>query len=126
MKTVENENFDDLVSFSFETNMTESELISNDWGDPFDSVWFKLMTIIVYVVEVLESVIMIAFVVYETNGYNGHYRTLINQLLSHLYGGVGYLCLYSISICFIFLNRSQMLSLQKILKGRKMTHELDY
>ena len=39
-------------------------------------------------IEILESLIMITFVNYETAGYFGHYRTLINQLLSHLYGGV--------------------------------------
>ena len=43
---------------------------------------------IVYVVEVLASVIMLAFVAYETGGYAGHYRTVINQLLSCLYGAV--------------------------------------
>ena len=31
---------------------------------------------------------MLAFVVYETNGLAGHYRTLINQLLSYHYGAV--------------------------------------
>ena len=32
--------------------------------------------------------IMIAFVVFETRGLAGHFRTLINQLLSFLYGAV--------------------------------------
>ena len=58
------------------------------WKDPFDSLWLKLMTLLVYSIELVDSVIMMAFVVYETNGLAGHYRTLINQLLSHLYGGV--------------------------------------
>ena len=92
--SIRNQTFDEELIFStFERNMnlTESEMFTNTWVDPFDSVWLKLGTIVVYVIEVLESVIMMAFVVYETNGYNGHYRTLINQLLSHLYGGVGYL-----------------------------------
>ena len=31
---------------------------------------------------------MIAFVVFETRGLAGHFRTLINQLLSFLYGAV--------------------------------------
>ena len=65
------------------------------WKDPFDSLWLKLMTLLVYSIELVDSVIMMAFVVYETNGLAGHYRTLINQLLSHLYGGV--------SICEILL-----------------------
>ena len=65
------------------------------WNDPFDSVWLKLITLLVYSIELVDSVIMMAFVVYETKGLAGHYRTLINQLLSLLYGGV--------SICEILL-----------------------
>ena len=56
--------------------------------DPYGSVWLKLITILVYVVEVIASMVMVAFVVFETQGLAGHYRTLINQLLSYLYGGV--------------------------------------
>ena len=63
-------------------------LMPDQWNDPFDSFWLKLITLLVYSIELVESVIMMAFVVYETKGLAGHYRTLINQLLSHLYGGV--------------------------------------
>ena len=56
--------------------------------DPYDSTWLKLITILVYVVEVIASMVMVAFVAFETQGLAGHYRTLINQLLSYLYGGV--------------------------------------
>ena len=56
--------------------------------DPYGSVWLKLITILVYVVEVIASMVMVAFVAFETQGLAGHYRTLINQLLSYLYGGV--------------------------------------
>ena len=56
--------------------------------DPYDSIWLKLTTILVYCVEVLASIVMVAFVAFETQGFAGHYRTLINQLLSYLYGGV--------------------------------------
>ena len=56
--------------------------------DPYDSIWLKLATISVYCVEVMASIVMVAFVAFETQGFAGHYRTLINQLLSYLYGGV--------------------------------------
>ena len=56
--------------------------------DPYDSTWLKIITILVYVVEVIASMVMVAFVAFETQGLAGHYRTLINQLLSYLYGGV--------------------------------------
>ena len=56
--------------------------------DPYDSTWLKFITILVYVVEVIASMVMVAFVAFETQGLAGHYRTLINQLLSYLYGGV--------------------------------------
>ena len=73
--------------FERDQNLTESNF-SNPWNDPFDSVWLKLITILVYFIELVASMIMMAFVEYETKGLFGHYRTLINQLLSHLYGGV--------------------------------------
>ena len=66
----------------------QSEMEIEKWIDPYDSMGLKLFTVIVYVVEVLASVIMLAFVAYETGGYAGHYRTVINQLLSCLYGAV--------------------------------------
>ena len=56
--------------------------------DPYDSTWLKIITILVYLVEVIASMVMVAFVAFETQGLAGHYRTLINQLLSYLYGGV--------------------------------------
>ena len=56
--------------------------------DPYDSIWLKLITLLVYGVEVMASIVMVAFVAFETQGFAGHYRTLINQLLSYLYGGV--------------------------------------
>ena len=56
--------------------------------DPYDSIWLKLTTILVYCVEVMASIVMVAFVAFETQGFAGHFRTLINQLLSYLYGGV--------------------------------------
>ena len=88
METFDNK-FEELVQFWFEnhTNFTKSEF-NNDWIDPYDSTWLKLLSIIIYAMEIFESIVMVAFVNYETAGLFGHYRTLINQLLSHLYGGV--------------------------------------
>ena len=62
--------------------------INEEWIDPFDSMGLKLLTIMIYIVELLASVIMLAFVSYETGGDAGHYRTVINQLLSYGYAGV--------------------------------------
>ena len=56
--------------------------------DPYDSIWLKLTTILVYCVEIMASIVMVAFVAFETQGFAGHFRTMINQLLSYLYGGV--------------------------------------
>ena len=66
----------------------EIEVFEEQWGDPYDSVWLKLATICIYAVDVLASLVMLVFVFFETEGLFGHYRTLINQLLSYLYGGV--------------------------------------
>ena len=69
--------YEDPFSFEIDTSL-----------DPYDSIWLKLTTILVYCVEVMASIVMVAFVAFEMQGYAGHYRTLINQLLSYLYGGV--------------------------------------
>ena len=61
---------------------------SVEFVDPYDSIWLKLITIGVYLVQILSALVNIAFVTFETNGLAGHYRTLINQLLSYLYGAV--------------------------------------
>ena len=81
--------FEGLVQVWFEkdTNVTKSEF-NNDWIDPYDSIWLKLLSVNLYAIEIFASLVMMTFVNYESAGYFGHYRTLINQLLSHLYGGV--------------------------------------
>ena len=75
-------------------NMTSLTLLSfeleviQEWIDPFDSTALKILTGIAYTVGVLASIPILAFVVYETGGYAGHFRTVINQLLSFIYGVV--------------------------------------
>ena len=60
--------------------------------DPYDSLWLKIITVGVYMVEIFSSAVMIAFISFERD--YGHYRTLINQLLSYLYGAVIVLALF--------------------------------
>ena len=65
----------------------ESEVIE-EWIDPFDSTTLRLLTVIVYIIDVLASIPLLYFVAYETGGFAGHFRTVINQLLSFLYAAV--------------------------------------
>ena len=58
------------------------------WTDPYNSIHLKLLTIIIYLFEIWASVVMLTFVSYETKGLFGHYRTVINQLLSYAYAAV--------------------------------------
>ena len=58
------------------------------WTDPYNSIYLKILTIITYLIEIWASTVMLIFVSYETNGLFGHYRTVINQLLSYAYGAV--------------------------------------
>ena len=53
----------------------------------FDSMWLKFVAFGTYIVAALSSGIMFAFISYEQQ-FHGHFRTLINQLLSNLYGAV--------------------------------------
>ena len=61
-----------------------------EWMDPFDSIILKLLTVIIYIFEILASAIFLTFAMYETRGYAGHYRTVINQILSSGYAAVRY------------------------------------
>ena len=57
--------------------------------DPFDSIWLKVIAILSYLICLLASAIMLAFIRYE-NEHHGNFRTVINQLLSNLYAMVSY------------------------------------
>ena len=77
-------NVSNLVPLMIEKDPEIPEFI-----DPFDSIWLKLLTSsAVYIIVLMASAITFAFVVIETRGDLGHYRTCINQLLSYLYGSV--------------------------------------
>ena len=85
----DNSNFE-IFHASFEIIPLSCNVYSSDL-DPYDSIWLKLLSILVYFIEVIASIVMLAFVSYETQGLAGHYRTLINQLLSYLYGAVSFM-----------------------------------
>ena len=77
------ENTSYLIAGNFEKDMRVK-----DWSDPYDSIWLKMISVVVYTIEVMASIVMFMFVRYETQGLAGHYRTIINQFLSYLYGVV--------------------------------------
>ena len=79
-------NFYNISKSSLFVSFAPEEIVK--WVDPFDSIFLKLLTVIVYIIEILSSAILLTFVVYETKGYAGHYRTVMNQLLSYGYGAV--------------------------------------
>lgn len=45
----------------------------------------ELVATLAYVIELISSIVLVAFVIFETSGLAGPYRTIINQLLSYLY-----------------------------------------
>ena len=75
-------NLTSLTLASFEPEVIE------EWIDPYDSTTLRLITVVFYIVELLASIPMLYFVAYEAGGFAGHFRTVINQLLSFLYGAV--------------------------------------
>ena len=77
-------NISNLISVDFE---------KIEFVDPYSGIWLRLITIVVYIIELLACTICLAFVIYE-QGY-GHFRTLINQLLSHLYAVVSTYLLFN-------------------------------
>ena len=79
---LENWNWD----ISMNLDHIEQQLL---FQDPYDSVWLKIIAIAAYFIGLVSSAIMLAFINYET-GHHGNFRTVINQLLSNLYGMVSY------------------------------------
>jgi hypothetical protein len=63
----------------------EQELLLQD---PYDSVWLTVIGILSYLIDLVTSAIMLAFINYEKD--HGNFRTVINQLLSNLYAMVSY------------------------------------
>ena len=61
-------------------NQTTNETLE----DPYDSIWLRLIAVFVYLSIILSSCLMMAFSYYEQL-YHGHYRTVINQLITSLY-----------------------------------------
>ena len=55
--------------------------------DPYDSVGLKIIASLSYMIGLVSSASMLAFIRYET-GHHGNFRTVINQLLSNLYAMV--------------------------------------
>ena len=82
-------NFYNISKSSLFVSFASEEIVK--WVDPFDSIFLKLFSVIIYIIEILASTILLTFVMYETRGYAGHYRTVINQLLSSGYAAVRYL-----------------------------------
>ena len=95
-------NISDQTSFQLSISINEDNdtskiesLIENfelssvvEFVDPYDSIWLKIATVGVYLVQILSASVNIAFVCFETQGLAGQHRTLINQLLSFVYGAV--------------------------------------
>ena len=64
--------------------------IESHYTNPYDSITLKILTSFIYSIEVIAAMIMFSFVSYERSGAAGYYRTVVNQLLAWLYGGVSY------------------------------------
>ena len=76
----------------------------------------KLITILIYITGFLSSIILIIFVKFETEGYGGHYRTVINQLLSSWHGVVRNLYFNSVSEWILIKSPDQI---QKLSQGER-------
>ena len=56
----------------------------------YDSIPLKIMASFFFIIEVIAAMIMFSFVYYERSGAAGYYRSVINQLVAYVYGGVSY------------------------------------
>ena len=56
----------EIFHVSFEIIPLSCNVYSSDL-DPYDSIWLKLLTILVYLIEVIASIVMLAFVSYSVS-----------------------------------------------------------
>ena len=59
------ENFIRIDSIMYQSG---KDLNLEKWADPYDSDLLKFVTVLIYFVNVLACIVMVAFVVYETRG----------------------------------------------------------
>ena len=77
-----------LGNWTHDTSMNDKNLEQQLLiQDPYDSVWLKIIASLSFMIGLVSSAIMLAFIRYET-GHHGNFRTVINQLLSNLYAMV--------------------------------------
>ena len=57
-------------------------LDKTSFRDPFDSVESKMIAIISYIICLLGSLVIFMFVLFETQGLAGPFRSVINQMVS--------------------------------------------
>ena len=98
-------NSSECIKSSFQSLFEPEEI--KEWTDPYNLIPLKLLTIIVYLLELWAAAVMLIFVVYETKGLFGHYRTVINQLLSFGYGAVSKMICSYVSFMFECLQISK-------------------
>ena len=77
-------NTENIVSACIDVGFNQT--IDETLEDPYDSIWLQLIAFFVYLLIILSSCLMMAFTYYEQD--HGHYRTVINQLLTNLYNVV--------------------------------------
>ena len=67
--------------------------------------------------EVMAAMIMFSFVSYERSGAAGYYRTVVNQLLAWLYGGVSYSVSFLTGLCVVADKSDQQSTSERWLQG---------
>ena len=77
---------------TLDKNYIENAINENYFEIPF---WVKALATVAYFISLFSSVILIMFVIYESQGFASHHRLLTNQFLSWVYSIVAF---YS-SIC---------------------------
>ena len=78
-------NTENIVSACIDVDFNQT--IDETLEDPYDSIWLRLIAVFVYLSIIISSCLLMAFTYYEQL-YHGHYRTVINQLITNLYNVV--------------------------------------
>ena len=94
-------NIENIVSACIDVGFNQT--IDETLEDPYDSIWLQLIAVFVYLSIILSSCLMMAFTYYEQL-YHGHYRTVINQLITNLY-----------NVVCIFFSKNKLTTLRSLL-----------
>ena len=78
--------FSSNFEFEEQAKFVDSNVDSNNlFKEPYEELWKKVLGTTFYLLQIVMGLIPFTLVIFERQGYGGHFRTVLNQLTSLKY-----------------------------------------